>query len=419
MLYGTVAATASFLLAAFLAASLRGPALRLGLVDRRRRRPVPLLGGAAVVLATALVTWTGEWTGAVPLGAGAGRLLAAGVAVGTLGLAADAWRLRRRWRLAGTAVAAACVVPYGETGPWAGALAALWVALVAVAFQGLDRADGTAGAVGVVTAFGVGACAAAELRDGVAVLLLALAAALTGFLLHNWHPARIALGACGSLFAGFLLAGAAVTARAGHGVGSGAGVLGALTAVVCADAVLVLLSRRLAGRPPLRSAPDHLVHRLRHLGLTPPGTAAALAAAALATVLAGALVHTGRLGWPALLWPAGGVAAGVAVLLRVRVYGAGRAVAGPGGGRGRRRYGRTGSRYGGTGSRYGGISRRPPLALAPGGAGPRRATAIGIPAPQGVPAHASSVPVGGIFPVRQSGPGKEPQGGEPLRVRSG
>ncbi|OSC45551.1 undecaprenyl-phosphate alpha-N-acetylglucosaminyl 1-phosphate transferase, partial [Streptomyces sp. 4F] len=70
--------------------------------------------------------------------------------------------------------------------------------------------------VGVVTAFGVAACAAAEVMDSLAVLLSALAAALTGFLLHNWHPARIALGACGSLFTGFLLAGAAVFTRAGH-----------------------------------------------------------------------------------------------------------------------------------------------------------------------------------------------------------
>ncbi len=140
-------------------------------------------------------------------------------------------RALRRWLLAGTAVAAACVVPYGETGPVAGALAVGRVALVTGAFRGLDHADGVAGTVGVVTAFGVGACAAVELMDGPAVLLLVPAAALAGFLPHNWHPARIALGACGSLFTGFLLAGAAVLARTGYGPVGGAGVLCALTAV--------------------------------------------------------------------------------------------------------------------------------------------------------------------------------------------
>ncbi|MGC9441420.1 MraY family glycosyltransferase [Streptomyces sp. WG5] len=320
MLYGIAAATASFLLATLLTALLRGPALRLSLVDRRRQRPVPLLGGAAVVLVTGLVAWAGDRAGVVPLGAGVGRLLVAGAAVGALGLAADVWRLRLRWLVAGTAVAAACVVPYGETGPLPGALAVGWMALVTAAFRGLDHADGVAGTVGVVTAFGIGACAAAELMDGLAVMLSALAAALAGFLLHNRHPARIALGACGSLFAGFLLAGAAVFTRAGHAPGAGVAVLFALTAVATADAVLVLLSRRLAGRPLLRGGPDHLPHRLRRLGLTPQGAVVVLGAAAFCGVLVGVLVHTRWVEGTAALWLAGSAAAGVAALLRVRVY---------------------------------------------------------------------------------------------------
>ncbi|MGC9497641.1 hypothetical protein [Streptomyces sp. WG7] len=320
MLYGIAAATASFLLAALLTALLRGPALRLSLVDRRRQRPVPLLGGVAVVLVTGLVAWAGDRGGAVPLGTGVGRLLVAGAAVGALGLAADVWRLRLRWLVAGTAVAAACVVPYGETGPVLGALAVGWMALVTAAFRGLDHADGVAGTVGVVTAFGIGACAAAELMDGLAVLLSALAAALAGFLLHNRHPARIALGACGSLFAGFLLAGAAVFTRAGHAPGAGVAVLFALTALATADAVLVLLSRRLAGRPLLRGGPDHLAHRLRRLGLTPQGAVVVLGAAAFCGVLVGVLVHTRWVEETVVLWLAGGAVAGVAALLRVRVY---------------------------------------------------------------------------------------------------
>ncbi|MEU3664276.1 MraY family glycosyltransferase [Streptomyces sp. NPDC032940] len=320
MLYGITAATAAFLLAALLTALLRVSALRLALVDRRRARPVPLLGGVAVVLVTALVAGVCRWSGAVPLGAGMVRLLVAGCAVGALGLAADLWRLRRRWLLAGTVVAAACVVPYDGTGPLAGALAVVWIALVATAFRGLDHADGLAGAVGVVTAFGVGVCAAVELMDGLAVLLSALGAALAGFLLHNWHPARIALGASGSLFAGFLLAGAAVFTRAGQAPGTGAAVLFALTAVASADAVLVLLSRRMAGRPPLRGGPDHLAHRLRRLGVTSQGVVVLLGAGALGGVLVGVLVQVGRTGETAVLWVAGAWVAAVLGLLRVRVY---------------------------------------------------------------------------------------------------
>ncbi|MFE6589403.1 MraY family glycosyltransferase [Streptomyces sp. NPDC057781] len=388
MLYGIIAATASFLLAALLTALLRAPALRLALVDRRRQRPVPLLGGVAVVLVTGLVAWAGDWTGVVPLGSLVGRLLVAGTAVGALGLAADVWRLRRRWLLAGTAVAAACVVPYEVTGPVAGALAAGWIAVVAVAFRGLDHADGVAGTVGVVTAFGVGACAAAELMDGLAVLLSALAAALTGFLLHNWHPARIALGACGSLFAGFLLAGAAVFTRAGHEPGAGVGVLFALTALAGVDAVLVLLSRRLAGRPLLRGGPDHLAHRLRRLGLTPQGAVVVLGVASFCGVLVGALVHTGWARETAVLWLAGGAVAGVLGLLRVRVYEPRRAGTDP----------RTRASLHGPRAEPRGRPQESPEAT-------------------DAPPRASSRAA--IFPVRQGRRGEEPQVSASLRVRNG
>jgi UDP-GlcNAc:undecaprenyl-phosphate/decaprenyl-phosphate GlcNAc-1-phosphate transferase len=323
VLYGIVAATTALLLAAVLAALLRAPALRLALLDRRQRqRRVPLSGGVAVVLATCLVAVACDRTGFAPLGEGMGALLAAGAGSAALGLVADAWRLKTRFLLVGTAVAAACVVPYGDTGVPAGVAAVGWIACVTLAFRGLDHADGMAGTVGVVTAFGVAACAAAEVMDGLAVLLSVLAAALTGFLMHNWPPARVALGGCGAMFTGFLLAAAAVTTRGGHGAVAGAGVLFALTAVACADVLLVVVSRRLAGRPLPRGGPDHLAHRLRRLGLTPQGATILIGVTAFSGVLVGASVHAGWLGERAPLWVAGGVLVVVLGLLRVPVYAA-------------------------------------------------------------------------------------------------
>ncbi|GHD85511.1 MraY family glycosyltransferase [Streptomyces naganishii] len=322
MLYGIATAITALLAAAALSALLRVLALRLGLVDRRRRlRPVPLLGGLAVVVSTCVVAAAGGWTGAAPLSAPVGRLLSAGAGVAVLGLVADVWRIRTRLLLVGTLVAAAFVVPYGETGLPMGIASVAWIACVAVAFRGLDHADGLAGTVGVLTAFGAGACAAVEMMDDLAVLLSVLAAALTGFLMHNWHPARIAFGACGSLFTGFVLASAAVLTRTGYDALSTAAVLFALTAVASADAVLVVLSRRLAGRPLRRRGPDHLAHRLRRLGLTGPGATVLLGAWAFAAVLVGALVHAGWLGRDAVLWVAGVSLPAVLGLLRVRVYG--------------------------------------------------------------------------------------------------
>ncbi|MFF4865910.1 undecaprenyl/decaprenyl-phosphate alpha-N-acetylglucosaminyl 1-phosphate transferase [Streptomyces sp. NPDC002405] len=321
MLYGIATAIAALLLAALLSALLRVLALRLGLVDRRRRgRPLPLLGGLAVVLSTCLVAAAGGWTGTAPLGDGVGRLLAAGAAVAVLGTAADVWRLKTPFLLVGTALAAACVVPYDEIGPVAGIAAVAWIACVAAAFRGLDHADGLAGTVGVLTAFGVGACAAVGVMDDLAVLLSVLAAALTGFLMHNWHPARVAFGSGGSLFTGFVLASAALLTRTGYDTVSTVAVLFALTATASADAVLVLVSRKLAGRPVLRRGPDHLGHRLRRLGPTPPGATVLLGLATFAAVLVGVLVHTGWAEPTAVLWVAGAALAVVLGLLRVPAY---------------------------------------------------------------------------------------------------
>ncbi|MFF9151850.1 MraY family glycosyltransferase [Streptomyces sp. NPDC014846] len=319
MLYGIAAATAALLLAAVLAALLRVPALRLGVLDRRRQRPLPVLGGLAVVIVTCLVAWTGEWTRVAPLGDGVGRLLLAAAGVAVLGLVADVWRLRARVLVAGTAVAAVCVVPYDETGVPGGMLAVVWIVVASLAFRGLDHADGLAGTVGVVTAFGAGACAAAEVMDGLAVLLSVFAAALTGFLMHNWHPARVGMGACGSLFTGFLLSSSVVFTRAGYAIGPSAAVVCCLGAVAAADAVLVILTRAVARRPLLRQRPDHLAHRLRGLGLTPQGSVVLLGACSFSAVLVGVLVHTGWTGEGAALWVAGGALLAVLVLLRIPV----------------------------------------------------------------------------------------------------
>ncbi|MGW2489416.1 MraY family glycosyltransferase [Streptomyces sp. NPDC001606] len=319
MLYGIAAATAALLLAAVLAALFRVPALRAGIVDRRRQRPLPLLGGLAVVAVTCLVAWVGEWTRVAPLGEGVVQLLVAAASLAALGLVADVWRLRARVLAVGTAVAAVWVVPYDETGVPGGILAVGWIVLASLAFKGLDHADGLAGTVGVVTAFGAGALAAAEVMDGLAVLLSVFAAALTGFLMHNWHPARIGLGACGSLFTGFLLSSSVVFTRAGYGLGPSAAVVFCLGAVALADAVLVVLVRRLSRRALLRRGPDHLAHRLRRLGLTPPGAVVLLGAGAFAAVTVGVLVHTGWAGQEAALWVAGGALLTVLVLARIRV----------------------------------------------------------------------------------------------------
>lgn len=145
MLYGITAAAIALLFTALLAALLRAPARWSRLVDRRRQREVPLSGGVAVVVVTGAVVCAYGWVEGVPTGREVRELLVAGGVVALLGLVDDVWRLRRRVLFAGTAAAAACVVPYGETGVGTGLLAVVWVAGLTLGFRGSITPTGSPG----------------------------------------------------------------------------------------------------------------------------------------------------------------------------------------------------------------------------------------------------------------------------------
>uniref|UniRef100_UPI0018F3DF7E MraY family glycosyltransferase n=1 Tax=Streptomyces sp. N35 TaxID=2795730 RepID=UPI0018F3DF7E len=323
MLYTLVAAVAAVLLTALLTRFVRVLALRTGRLDRpgarkAHSRPTPHLGGVAVAAGTLVVSCTGY----APLGPGTERLLWAASAVALLGLLDDMRPLGARIRLVVEGAAALFVVYDSGLTFLAGLCAVVWIVFVTNAFNLLDNSDGAMGTVGAVTALGLALCAAAEGRADLALVLTVLAAALGGFLGHNWHPAKIFLGDCGSLFTGFLLASAAVAVHTGHeALPTAAGLL-TLTVVVTADTALVVVSRRRAGRPLLLGGTDHTAHRLRRVGFTVPGAAVVLGAVAFAGTLTAFLLHRGAAGpsaaTPLLLAVVGGLWA----LLKVPVYGA-------------------------------------------------------------------------------------------------
>ncbi|WP_329434490.1 MULTISPECIES: MraY family glycosyltransferase [unclassified Streptomyces] len=324
MSYGIAAAATALLAASALTVLLRRVALRTGFTVRRigsAGRRTPRLGGLAVATVTAAVTTVGASTGVAPLDSGALTLLIAAGAVAALGFLDDVRPVGARARVVVEAGAASFVVHAAQLGFLVGALAVLWIVFVTHACRLIDTSDGALGTVAVVTALGLSACAAAGGLGPLAALLGVLAAALTGFLMHNWHPARMRLGGCGALFTGFFLACAAVLVNAGHEALPGAGSLFAMTVVVTADAALVAVSRRRAGRTLFQGGADHIAHRLRRLGLTQTGVAVVLGVASLAGAVTALLLHDGTLGPSAALWLVCAAAGSVAGLLRVPVYG--------------------------------------------------------------------------------------------------
>jgi UDP-GlcNAc:undecaprenyl-phosphate/decaprenyl-phosphate GlcNAc-1-phosphate transferase len=181
--------------------------LRAGLVDRPgplgiHDRPVPLLGGAAVVLAALVgVAVTGDVS---PWGAGAVALALA------VGLADDVRVLPVWLRLVGQAAAGGLLVLAGlrleALGPLAGVAVVVLVVLLANAVNIVDGQDGLAGGLGLIAAVGLVSVAGWGVADPAGVAGMALAGALVPFLAWNLPPARIFLGNGGAYAVGTLLA---------------------------------------------------------------------------------------------------------------------------------------------------------------------------------------------------------------------
>jgi Fuc2NAc and GlcNAc transferase len=78
----------------------------------------------------------------------------------------------------------------------------LWIVALLNLYNFLDGIDGFAGLQGVVAGLGITIWGGSE----VGALGLAIAGACTGFLPHNWHPAKVFMGDVGSGTLGFVLA---------------------------------------------------------------------------------------------------------------------------------------------------------------------------------------------------------------------
>ena len=115
------------------------------------------------------------------------------------------------------------------------------------------------------------------------LLSAALAGACVGFLVHNFHPARVFMGDSGSMLIGLVLSATAITVTTQFsdvdiddgGDGARASLLPMLLPVALpililivplADLVLAVVRRTAAGRSPFAPDKQHLHHRLLEIG---------------------------------------------------------------------------------------------------------------------------------------------------------
>lgn len=291
-------------------------AVRTGAVAKVRDRdvhaePVPYLGGLAMMggLAAAYTVarelpFLGSNLGPFAADDAAG-VLVAGALICAVGVLDDIFDLDALTKFAGQVIAVGVLVysgvqyrffiqPNGEQFSLDEAQGALLTAFVVLAtVNAVNFIDGLDGlAAGVI---GIGAtsfflfCYLLTVANEVsrastgALLSAALAGACAGFLVHNFHPARVFMGDSGSMLIGLVLSGAAISVTTGFSsvdIASGADGARAsllplllpiaipilILIVPLVDLVMAVVRRTAAGRSPFAPDKQHLHHRLLEIG---------------------------------------------------------------------------------------------------------------------------------------------------------
>jgi UDP-GlcNAc:undecaprenyl-phosphate GlcNAc-1-phosphate transferase len=238
---------------------------RIGLVDsptasmlKVHSKPIPLLGGVGV--------FAGVHLGMLIEGAFEPALFAATLAVLILGLVDDVVALSPKVRLAVELASSVFLVVMIDPGTPSVVWIVAGVALMLIAINAVNLLDGLDGLVASVTVVsGLGLAWAGTAGWGSQEFGLTIAAAVTGFLIVNWQPARVFLGDNGAYVIGMILA---YGVLAGGGGDAGISVLltiGAL-GVFLIDLVATITRRALNGTPVFAGDRSHIYDRLRDRG---------------------------------------------------------------------------------------------------------------------------------------------------------
>jgi UDP-N-acetylmuramyl pentapeptide phosphotransferase/UDP-N-acetylglucosamine-1-phosphate transferase len=247
---------------------------RLELPTDRGMHSVPVPSGAgAAIVAAVLLLWPMSRQAA--LGPQAVLLLATLAALAGLSWIDDRAGLSPAVRLSAHAVAVALLLISLGSDPRAlpaiplvaervlTGLAWLWFINL---FNFMDGIDGIAGGEAVAVAAGyVLVAVAAGLGDPLQDLALIIAAATAGFLIWNWHPARVFMGDTGSIALGFLL-GWLMIDLAARGLWAAAIIL---PLYFVADATFTLAKRLLRGEKVWQPHRQHFYQRAVLGGSTP------------------------------------------------------------------------------------------------------------------------------------------------------
>ena len=277
----------AYVLVGLLTPLMRKIAIAQGVLDRpnsahkSHKKPVPYLGGVAIIIGVVLVSylalisskfaWSNFWL--------ATSILGPAVAMGLVGLWDDLKSLNPLPRFIGQSIAGLIVAiflvfnenvgnPTGITGLDV-AITVLWIVGICNSINFFDNLDGGAAGTVAITAISLTYLAITGDQYFIAALSVVVAGSTLGFLIWNRTPARIYMGDAGALFLGVLIA--TVTIRfkptTDNSITSFA-IPVLLLAIPILDTTVAVISRLRRGLSPFQGGKDHLSHRLIRFGLS-------------------------------------------------------------------------------------------------------------------------------------------------------
>ena len=302
---------------------------------KKHREPIPLMGGVAV-MASLLLAVGGlklatvlHWID-VDITLAHGSLLASAILFCGVGLYDDRFNIRPRNKfllqllaalpfLIGGRVITECGL-FGEVihlGWWGPPVTLFWITLCVNSVNLLDGLDGVAGSVAVVVSGTVCVLSLSAGHLDTALIALALAGSVIGFLAFNWPPAKIFLGDSGSLTIGFLLGALAIEGSLKTATGLTLAAPLVLMSIPGFDTSMAVLRRLLNGNGIGQGDRAHLHHCLKDRGLSAVQIVLAISGMCGAMGIAVIAAAYYQSDWIAI----GGCAAILVVLVVGRVFG--------------------------------------------------------------------------------------------------
>jgi len=247
--------------------------------EKVHKTPMPRLGGLAIYLGFWLSVFVIYLVYGDALGAFQRQiqgLLIGSSLVLSVGILDDIFGLGAWVKLSVEIVAAVIVVSFGYRMLPAGSLGFLggagevvvllgsivWIIWVTNVFNMADGLDGLAAGIGGIVSLSIMVIGLSLGIPWVGLLSVILFGVCTGFLVHNFPPARIFMGDSGSLFLGFTFA-SVIMGVAGADGGHGISLLGILAlGVPMIDGIGAVLRRLINRQSVMKGDRDHLHYKL-------------------------------------------------------------------------------------------------------------------------------------------------------------